>query len=64
MLDRKLLRDDPAAVKARLARRGAELPELVDKILDLDVEERRVQTELDNLRRRAKGLRQNGQRAD
>jgi seryl-tRNA synthetase len=50
MLDRKLLREDPAAVKARLARRGAELPELVDKILDLDVEERRVQTELDNLR--------------
>ena len=46
MLDRKLLRENPAAIKARLAARGRELPEIVDKILELDGEERKVQTKL------------------
>ena len=50
MLDRKLLRENPAAIKARLAARGRELPEIVDKILELDGEERKVQTKLDELR--------------
>lgn len=50
MLDRKLLRENPDTIKARLAARGRELPEIVDKILELDGEERKVQTKLDELR--------------
>jgi len=56
MLDRKKLRDNPELVKAKLATRGGEYPAVVDRILELDAEERRTQVELDDLRRERKEL--------
>jgi len=56
MLDRKILRDDPELVKAKLATRGKEFPAIVDRILELDAVGRSTQVELDDLRRERKGL--------
>ncbi len=56
MLDRKILRDDPELVKAKLATRGKEFPAIVDRILKRDAEGRRIQVELDDLRRERKEL--------
>ena len=51
MLDRRYVRENPEEVKRRLAARGAQYPEIVDHILELDEEERSVQVGLDDLRR-------------
>jgi len=55
MIDIRVLRDDPDAVKAALARRGVDAAE-VDAVLDADVERRACQGRLDDLRRRVKEL--------
>ena len=46
MLDIRLIREKPEFVRERLATRGMELAEQVDKILEIDSERRRLETEL------------------
>ena len=48
MIDLKLVRSDPDAVRAALARRGDEL--LIDPVLALDAERRALQVQVDDLR--------------
>jgi seryl-tRNA synthetase len=55
MIDIRLLRDDPAAVKAALARRGIEDAE-VDAIITADVAHRALQTRAEALRAEVKAL--------
>ena len=50
MLDIRLIRRDPDAVRAALARRGPEAAAGVDRVLDLDERWRAVTTELETLR--------------
>ncbi len=50
MLDIELIRREPELVKARLATRDKELPELVDSVLELDELRRRTISELEKLR--------------
>ena len=51
MLDIELIRSNPEYVKERLATRDKELPELVDKVLELDKKRREIIKKLDELRR-------------
>ena len=51
MLDLRLLRSDPDAVKAALAKRGdATLPEAIDEVLAADEERRRAIAEVEELK--------------
>ncbi len=50
MLDIELIRRRPDFVKERLSTRNRELPSLVDKVLELDTERRKMLTELEALR--------------
>lgn len=49
MLDIRLIREQPDAVKARLAARGSRLDETIDAILNCDSERRAAETKLQNL---------------
>ncbi|NIR36820.1 MAG: serine--tRNA ligase, partial [Actinobacteria bacterium] len=49
MLDIRLIRDDPEAVKAGIARRGED-PAAIDEVVDLDVRARAIGTERDDIR--------------
>ena len=55
MLDIKLLRTDPEAVKAAIARRGDD-PSGIDRAVDLDAKVRAVGTERDDIRSRVNAL--------
>lgn len=55
MLDLRLIREDPEAVAAGLARRGVD-PGVVGEVLDLDARVRELTAERDELRRRIKEL--------
>src|SRR5512132_807154 len=50
MLDLRLVRDDPDRVKAALAKRGPDVAEQVDRLLEADTARRRLVTEVDALR--------------
>ena len=52
MLDLRRIRDDADGTKRALAKRGAELPSIVDELLGLDVERRRGLTEVNELKAR------------
>ncbi len=52
MLDIKVIREQPDAVRAALKRRGGEYP--LDQVLDLDAQRRATQTRLDETRSRQK----------
>ena len=54
MLDIRRLRTEPDAVRAGLARRGGDAAANVDRILELDVQQRALGTERDDLRARIK----------
>ena len=56
MLDIRLLRENPADLKARLARRGGDLSADVDAVLGIDAERRRRETELQQLQADRKRL--------
>ena len=56
MLDIRRLRSDPDAVRAGLSRRGGDAAGSVDRILELDVRQRALGTQRDDLRARVKGL--------
>jgi seryl-tRNA synthetase len=56
MLDIRRLRTEPDAVRAGLSRRGGDAVANVDRILDLDVQQRALGTERDDLRARIKVL--------
>src|SRR5438876_7995513 len=49
MLDIRLIREKPEFVRERLATRGTELVKQVDKIVEIDSERRRLETELQRL---------------
>lgn len=49
MLDIRLIRDDPEAVKAGVARRGED-PAAIDEVVDLDARARAIGTERDDIR--------------
>ena len=49
MLDIRLIREKPEFVRERLATRGTELAQEVDKILGIDSERRRLETQLQQL---------------
>jgi len=55
MLDVRRFRTDADAVRAGLARRGEDLAQ-VDRVIELDVEVRRISTERDELRSRIRSL--------
>jgi len=50
VLDLKRIRDDPETVRAALARRGADLPAALDRVLELDRRRRELLPELEGLR--------------
>jgi seryl-tRNA synthetase len=50
MLDIRLIRRDPDAVRTALARRGPDAAATVDRVLDLDERWRKITTELEQLR--------------
>jgi seryl-tRNA synthetase len=50
VLDLKRIRDDPAAVRAALERRGADLVRAVDRVVELDRRRRELLPELEGLR--------------
>lgn len=56
MLDIRRLRTEPDAVRAGLSRRGGEAAASVDRILELDAQQRALGTERDDLRGRIKVL--------
>src|SRR5918993_5388496 len=56
MLDIRRLRTEPDAVRAGLSRRGGDAAADVDRILELDVQQRTLGTERDELRARIKVL--------
>ena len=56
MLDIRRFRSDPDAVRAGLSRRGGDAAAHVDRIIDLDVRQRTLGTERDDLRARVKVL--------
>jgi seryl-tRNA synthetase len=56
MLDIRRLRTDPDAVRAGLSRRGGDAADNVDRILELDAQQRAVGTQRDELRARVKVL--------
>jgi seryl-tRNA synthetase len=49
MLDIRLIRERPEFVRERLATRGSELAQEVDKVLGIDSERRRLETQLQQL---------------
>ena len=53
MLDIKAIRRDPEGIKKRLKTRGVD-PLIVDEVLALDFELRKMKTERDDLRRQKK----------
>jgi seryl-tRNA synthetase len=55
MLDIRRIRSEPDAVKAALARRGIDTAD-VDRVADLDGQQRRLASERDDLRAQIKGL--------
>ncbi len=56
MLDKKYLRDNAEEAVARLTLRGAQFEAPVRRFVELDLERRNVQTELDELKSRRNGL--------
>ena len=56
MLDIRRLRTDPDAVRAGLSRRGGDAADFVDRILQLDAEQRALGTQRDEVRARIKVL--------
>src|SRR5438105_6598126 len=48
MLDLRLIREDPDAVRAALARRGGSFP--IDEVIEVDARRRAVQARLDEMR--------------
>src|SRR5688500_1185009 len=56
MLDIRRLRTEPDAVRAGLPRRGGDAAASVDRILELDVQQRALGSERDDLRARVKVL--------
>lgn len=56
VLDLRQIRSEPVLVKAALARRGPGVADPIDRILDLDREQRRVVGERDELRARVKRI--------
>jgi len=50
MLDIRLLREDPAAIKIRLATRNGQFSDLVDQILAIDAQRRESETRVQHLR--------------
>ncbi len=56
MIDIHKLRRDPEDYKKRLSRRDKTLPALIDKVLALDEEKRRVQSQAEELRSRRNAL--------
>ena len=50
MLDIRLLREDPAAIKTRLATRSGQFADLVDQILAIDARRRETETRVQHLR--------------
>ena len=50
MLDIRLIRRDPDAVRAALARRGPDAAAAIDRVLELDERWRALTTELEELR--------------
>ena len=56
MLDIRRFRSDPDAVRAGLSRRGGDAAAHVDRIIELDVRQRALGTERDDLRARVKVL--------
>ena len=56
MLDIRRLRNDPDAVRAALSRRGGDAAGAVDRILELDVRQRALGAQRDDLRARVKSL--------
>ncbi|MBV8417744.1 MAG: serine--tRNA ligase, partial [Verrucomicrobia bacterium] len=49
MLDIRLIRESPEFVRERLATRGTELAQLIDQVLEIDSERRRLETQLQQL---------------
>ncbi len=58
MLDIRLIREKPEFVRERLATRGMELAEQVDKILEIDSERRRLETAVAAVERRSEQTKQ------
>ncbi len=56
MLDIRLLRENPAEIKSRLASRGSDLSADIDAVLAIDTERRRSETELQQLQADRKRL--------
>ena len=52
MLDIKMIRENPQKVNELLKRRNPELS--IDKVLEIDVERRKIQTQVDELRAKRK----------
>ena len=50
MLDIRLIRRDPGAVRSALSRRGADAAQAVDRVLELDEQWRALTTQLEQLR--------------
>ena len=50
MLDIKLIRENPEKINELLKRRNPELS--IDKILEIDAERRKIQTQADDLRKK------------
>ena len=69
MLDIKMIRENPERVNELLKRRNPELS--VDKVLEIDVERRKIQTQADELRAKRKNdsqkiglMKKNGENTD
>src|SRR6059036_430279 len=56
MLDLRLIRQEPEVVKAALDRRGPGVSTVIDRIVELDAEQRRVGTERDEIRAQVKAV--------
>jgi seryl-tRNA synthetase len=56
MLDLRRIRSEPDAVKAALDRRGPGVSEAIDRIVELDVEQRRLTGQRDDVRARIKQI--------
>ena len=56
MLDLRLIRSEPEAVKAALDRRGSGVSEVIDRILEIDTEQRRLAGQRDEIRAQVKSV--------
>jgi seryl-tRNA synthetase len=56
MLDLRLIRSEPDVVKAALARRGSGVADAIDRIVELDAEQRRLGSERDSVRAQIKQI--------